>query len=52
MNTEKKKTGRGVWFMPLVLALPFLAVITFAAVKFGPTLLRMINVMIKAAVMA
>ena len=38
--------------MPLVLALPFLAAIAFAAVKFGPTLLRMINVMIKAAVMA
>ena len=52
MSTEKKKTGRGVWFMPLVLALPFLAAIAFAAVKFGPMLLRMINVMIKAAVMA
>ena len=38
--------------MPLLLALPFLAAIAFAAVRFGPTLLRLINVMIKAAVMA
>ena len=52
MSTEKKKTGSGVWFMPLLLALPFLAAIAFAAVRFGPTLLRLINVMIKAAVMA
>ena len=36
--------------MPLLLALPFLAAIAFAAVRFGPRLLEMINVAIKGAV--
>ena len=52
MSRENKKTGRGVWFMPLLLALPFLAAVAFAAVRFGPALLQAINVIIKAAVMA
>ena len=41
-----------LWFKPLLLALPFLAAVAFAAVKYGPTLIRLINVMIKAAVVA
>lgn len=36
--------------MPLLLALPFLAAIAFAALRFGPRLLEMINVAIKGAV--
>lgn len=52
MSTEKKKPGRGVWLMPLLLALPFLAAVVFAALRFGPALLRVINVVIKAAVVA
>lgn len=36
--------------MPLLLALPFLAVIVFAALRLGPRLLEMINVAIKGAV--
>jgi len=52
VSTERKKTGKGVWFLPLVLALPFLAAIAFAAVRFGPTVLRYVNVLIKAAVVA
>ena len=36
--------------MPLLLALPFLAAIAFAALRFGPRLLEMINVVIKGAV--
>ena len=52
MSTERKKTGKGVWFMPLLLALPFLAAIVFAAVRFGPAVLRYVNVLIKAAVVA
>ena len=47
-----KKTGKGDWFKPLLLALPFLAAIVYASVKFGPEILRLINVMIKAAVVA
>ena len=52
MSTEPKKHGRTGRALPLLLALPFLAVIAFAAVRFGPSLIRMINVMIKAAVVS
>ena len=38
--------------MPLLLALPFLAVIAFAAIRFGPRLLELINVAIKGAVVS
>ena len=52
MSTEEKKAGKNVWLMPLFLALPFLAAIAFAAVRYGPAVLRYINVLIKAAVVA
>ena len=52
MSTEPKKNGKRVWILPLLLALPFLAAIAFAAVRFGPTLLRLISVAIKAAVVS
>lgn len=52
VNTEKKKAGTGTWFLPLLLALPFLAALAFAAWKYGPELIRLINVAIKAAVVA
>ena len=38
--------------MPLLLALPFLAVIAFAAVRFGPRLIELINVAIKGVVVS
>ena len=38
--------------MPLLLALPFLAVIAFAAVRFGPSLIEIINVAIKGVVVS
>ena len=38
--------------MPLLLALPFLAVIAFAAIRFGPRLLEIINVAIKGVVVS
>ena len=38
--------------MPLLLALPFLALIAFAAVRYGPKLLQLINVAIKAVVVS
>ena len=38
--------------MPLLLALPFLAVIAFAAVRFGPRLIEIINVAIKGVVVS
>ena len=52
MNTEPKICGKGRWALPLLLALPFLAVIIFAAVRFGPVLLQLISVAIKTAVVS
>ena len=52
MSIKEKKTGKGAWFIPLILALPFLAAIAYAAVRFGPAVLRFVNVMIKSAVVA
>ena len=52
MSTDKKKTGKGRWLAPLLLALPFLAAIAFAAVRFGPKLLELVNVAIKAVVVS
>ena len=52
MSTEPKKRRKAVWALPVILALPFLAVILFAAFRFGPTLLRLISVAIKAAVVS
>ena len=50
MNTETKGYKRRIRILPLLMALPFLAAVVFAALRFGPTLLRIINVAIKAAV--
>ncbi len=52
MSTERKTGGRGRWALPLLLALPFLAAIAFAAIRFGPRLLELINVAIKGAVVS
>ncbi len=38
--------------LPLLLALPFLAAVVFAAIRFGPRLLEMINIAIKGAVVS
>ena len=48
----KKKNGKGVWAAPLLLALPLLALLAAAVIRYGPALVRLINVMIKAAVTA
>ena len=49
MNTEKIP-GKGKWAMPLVMALPFLAAIAFAALRFGPKIMQLLNAAVKAAV--
>ena len=36
--------------MPLVMALPFLAAIAFAALRFGPIIMQLLNAAVKAAV--
>ena len=38
--------------LPLLLALPFLAAVLFAAFRFGPKLIQLINVALKAAVVS
>ena len=52
VNTEHKSGHKRLWLGPVLLALPFLAVIGFAAYRFGPTLLRVISVLIKGAVVS
>ena len=52
MNTEKRNRAAGRWVTPLALALPFLALIAFAAIRFGPTVIQMISVAIKAVVVS
>lgn len=36
--------------MPLLLALPILAGMAFAAIRFGPTIVKLINAAVKAMV--
>ena len=50
MSTDQKTRGKGRWLAPVLLSLPFLAAIAFAAVKIGPQLLELINVAIKGTV--
>ena len=52
MSTEPKQPGKGRWLMPLIIALPLLAGFLAAAIYFGPTLIRVINVAIKTVVMS
>ena len=52
MSTATKKKGRGRWAAPLLLALPFLALIAFAVYRFGPKVIQLINVAIKAVVVS
>lgn len=50
VSIDTKRREKGRWAYPLLLALPFLAVIAFAAVRFGPKVIQLINVAIKAVV--
>ena len=52
MNTENNRPGKGIWLAPVLLALPFLAAVLFAAFRFGPKLIQLINVALKAAVVS
>lgn len=52
MSTEPKTPGKRRWIYPLLIALPFLAVIALALIRFGTPLLNIINVLIKAAVVS
>ena len=52
MSTERKNREKGRWVLPRLLALPFLAADVFAAIRFDPRLLEMINIAIKGAVVS
>lgn len=42
--------GKKMWLTPLLLALPFAAVMGYAAVRYGRTIQNMIHVVIKLVV--
>ena len=50
MNTDHSVRGKKTWFLPLLLAVPFLAVIAFGAVRFGPVLTQILSAAVKAVV--
>ncbi len=53
MNTEKrKKPGAGLYLLPFLLAAPVLAAAALAIVRFGPKILKLLNILIKVVVRA
>ncbi len=53
MNTEKgKKRDSGLYLLPLLMAAPVLAAAALAAVRFGPKILKLLNILIKVVVRA
>ncbi len=52
MSTENKTGKKRSWLPPLLLALPYLGAVLYAAYRLGPTLLRVISVVIKGAVVS
>ena len=52
MSTEKKKTGSGLYFLPLLIASPFILGLILAAVRFGPKIRKLLNILIKLVVKA
>ena len=49
MSTEKKRPERHLWLAPILLALPILAAMAFAAIRFGPLIVKLIKA-VKATV--
>jgi hypothetical protein len=50
VNTENKGPGKSIWLAPVLLALPILAAMAFAAIRFGPLIVKLINAAVKATV--
>jgi len=50
VNTDHSVRGKKTWLLPLLLAVPFLAVIAFGAVRFGPVLTQILSAAVKAVV--
>lgn len=51
MNRPEKRRIRGRW-LPLLIAVPLAALLTFAVIRYGVTLRNLIHVAIKAVVLA
>ena len=50
MSTEHRGKGRWIWLAPILLAVPFAAVIIYCASLFGPDLMKLISAAVKAMV--
>ena len=50
VSTERKARGGSGWLLPLLLALPYAAVIVFAALRYGARVTELISVAIKGTV--
>ncbi len=47
-----KKSGRGLYFLPLLLAAPMLAAAALAVFRYGPRIQKLLNILIKMVVKA
>ena len=51
MSTEKHTVRKaGVLFLPVVMAAPIIAALVFLIARFGPTIRKLLNILIKMAV--
>ncbi len=50
MSTEHKGKGRGIWLVPVLLALPFAAILIYGVSRFGPDLMKLVSAAVKAMV--
>ena len=51
VSTEKKgKRGMGLFFLPIAFAVPILTVAAAGIIRFGPKILKLLNILIKAVV--
>ncbi len=46
------KRGKGIYLMPLLVSIPFLAGMAFALIRYWPTAHKLISILIKLAVRA
>ncbi len=53
VSTESRRgKGIGIYLLPLLMALPFVGVLILGALRFGPTVMKIIGIMIKLVVTA
>lgn len=53
MSTETQPRGKlRVFWLPVLTAIPVIAAVLFLALRYGPTLLKLLGILIKMAVKA